>query len=112
MNNSSIFDNYVFLTICEITYETFKDSGFSTHANYCRTLGSSLNDNVLLKKEKRTILAIMDELEALFSMTHEESSMYIVRYFNEGQYNNFETSVRLTKECFPLSVIVNGDILA
>lgn len=47
--DKNIYDNYVYMAICETTLFMYKQSNFSTHSGYCRTFKSSLNERGYFK---------------------------------------------------------------
>ena len=97
----SKFDNFVFMTICELTLETYKETQFSTHSNYCRNMALNIKDNTLAGKQINHMSLIYNILFDIFSMDSKEASDYIVRYFYEEKFLQFEMVVRTTNEYFP-----------
>lgn len=111
--DKNIYDNYVYMAICETTLFMYKQSNFSTHSGYCRTFKSSLNDmkgdisNLSLGNYIK-IIEIISVLETVFSMDSKTMGEYIMDYFNEEKYLIFEKPVSAIKVFFPNSSIVEN----
>lgn len=97
------FKNYIFLTICEVSVELFEKTEFQTYANYCRMMNMSLKDNNLSRREKSDLIIISERVDKIFSLGKKLTAEYIVSYFDSGRHLDFERSVRLTKEFFPIT---------
>lgn len=114
--NKTIYDNYVYMTICEVTLHMYKQSNFSTHLGFCRVFKSSLVDykrdvSKLNYGEYIKIYEIIKVLEIVFSMDTETMGGYIMDYFNEEKYLIFEKPVLAMKVFFPNSSIVGNEKL-
>ena len=106
--NKKIYDNYVYMAICEATLEMYKITKFPTHFGYCRTIKLCLMDERIsvqdnYKKIKNVILA----LENLFSMDPKIMGEYIMDYFIQEKFLIFEKPVLAMKAFYPNSSIVD-----
>jgi len=97
------YENYIFLTICEVSLDLFRKTDFQTYSNYCRTMNMSLKDGKLSKREKSDFIEISNMVDKIYSLGYDLCAQYIVAYFDSNRCQDFEMSVRLTKEYFPLS---------
>ena len=97
------FDNYVYLTICEISLELFKKTKFSTYVNYCRTMSKSMESPPLDKRELGDVMRIVLELGLIYNLDIDTSVNYIKDYFSSDRCNDFEKCVYLTRKQFPFS---------
>jgi hypothetical protein len=95
------YNNFVYLTICEVTLKTYKRTGFSTHGSYCRWMGISLNDEKVSSLVKLHVSIISEVLKNIFAMDAKTSGVYIADYFLQNKYVVFENVVRATKEFYP-----------
>ena len=95
------YNNFVYLTICEVTLKTYKRTGFSTHGSYCRWMGISLNDEKVSSLVKLHVSIISEVLKNIFAMDAKTSGGYIADYFLLNKYLIFEKIVRATKEFYP-----------
>jgi hypothetical protein len=100
---NEIYRGYVYLTLCEISFELFRKTNFTTYSGYCSEMNQALKDNNLCKRDKTHIVAMVDGLEKIFSMGDELTSQYIIDYFDSGRCCDFERAVRNTKEFFPMT---------
>jgi hypothetical protein len=99
----SKYDNHIYLTICEASLELFKKSVFLTYLNYCRNLGSALNNDLLTKNQNRDIIKLIEVLDKIFTLSPEDTGKYIYDYFNLNieKLIEFEKSVKITQNVFP-----------
>jgi hypothetical protein len=97
----SKYDNFVYMTICEVTLVSYKDTGFSTHSNYCRDVAFNIKANTLSNKQKSHIALILKTLDKIYSMNPEDVGIYVANYFLEEKFLTLETVVRMTNEYFP-----------
>jgi hypothetical protein len=95
------YDNFIYLTICEITLKLHKQTGFNSHVSYCRWMGVSLSDARVINLVKNHTSTISDMLNNIFTMDAETSGIYIANYFILERYLIFENIVRATKEFYP-----------
>lgn len=94
------FDNYVFMTICETSFDLFKKSQFSTYVNYCKTLNLSLKSGILDRKETADIIKISSDLVLIYGFDDATCGKYIAEYFDCGRYGEFQKCVMITREFF------------
>lgn len=99
----NVYDNFVYLTICEISLPMMKRTNYSTYGAYCRGVGWGIKHGVLSGKEKDDIATIFGRLNLIFGMSNDETADYIDKYFSLDMFKNYERSVRLTKEYFPFT---------
>jgi len=97
------FDNYVYLTICEVSFELFKKTNFATYVNYCRTMSKSLETPPLDKREMGEVMMIVLELGLIYNFDTDTSVKYIKEFFASDRCLDFEKCVYLTKKSFPFS---------
>ena len=99
----SKYDNYIYLTICEVSLESYKDTNFSTYVEYCKQMSKSLMDGDISKRDRRDIEKVVNILDKVFSLSPEDTGGVIADYFSlpSDRHMIFEKAVRMTKECFP-----------
>ena len=95
------YDNFIYMTICEVTLKLYKQTGFSSHASYCRYIGVSLNDKKIINMVKNHVSTISDVLDNVFAIDAETSGIYIANFFILEKYIMFDKAVRATKEFYP-----------
>ena len=97
------YENHIYLTICEVSLETYKKSVFLTYVNYCRNMGRSLESELLTTSQNKDLIKIMDMLDIIFTLNTEDTGKYICDYFNQDLMKilEFEKCVKLTQELFP-----------
>jgi len=93
----SKYDNYIYLTICEVSFESFEKTNFATYTNYCRTFKSSLLDGNLSSYEKKCIIQVSDMLDKIYGMNIDMTSYYINEFFQLEKFIVFEKIVRTFK---------------
>lgn len=101
-NSSKKFDNYVYMSICEITLELFKKTNYITYKAYCNSIKDGLNKNIEFSSYG-DIVAICKRIDEIYSLDWELSGLYISNYFCDEKYLGFEKPVKLIQECFPVS---------
>ncbi len=94
------FDNYVFMSICEISLDLFDKSNFSTYLNYCKTLNLSLKSGILDKKETYDIINISNKLILIYGFDEKTCAEYIAKYFDCDRFLEFQKCVLITKKFF------------
>jgi hypothetical protein len=106
--SKKIYDNYVYMTICDVTLSMYKKTGYTTHLNFCKTLKASFMDTTnfgVYKYQNELINLITSALERIYCMDDETMGNYIIDYFNEEKYLIFESLVLTEKHFFPNSTI-------
>ena len=99
----NVYDNYVYLTICEVSLPMVNKKLYSTYGGFCRCLAWSIEHQLLSTTEKNMIYKIFSTLKTIYGMSDKEIGKYINEYFTKGLHVHFEKSVRLTKEYFPFT---------
>ena len=103
MSKSIKYDNFVYMTICETSFDLFKKTHFLTYRNYCQTLKLSIRDGKLSKKEMGDINHIADVLDKIYTMDRKSTGMYISDFFEKEKYLKFEKPVRYMIEFHPIA---------
>lgn len=99
------FNNYIFQSICEKSYELFSENSyFTTYLNFCDNLSDSIVLNNLNDKEKTMLADIVDYLILIYGMTYEETITYIFQFFLRKKYLIFMEPVIMIKSCFKNSM--------
>ena len=106
MSKSIKYDNFVYLTICEASFDLFKESNCMTYQNYCNLFKFSIQDGKLSKKEMSDIAFIIKFVDKVFSMDYETTAMYVKNFFILEKYKKFEMPVRYTLEFYPFSTVL------
>lgn len=102
MNPNKKYENYIFLTICEVSLELLQESLFSTYHNYCDNMNISLKTGTLTKKQNSELMFIANSLNKIYGLNAKETGEYIADYFDSGRYMELQKLVMLTKEIFPI----------
>jgi len=68
-------------------------------------MGISLRSNVLSSRDRKTLIAIYNRLDPIFSLSMDESAKYIIQFFElePDRLKDFELAVRMNNELFPLT---------
>lgn len=94
------FDNYIFYSICDKSYELYKKGHFRNYHSFCNTLKSSIILESFSSGEKALLFEINLYLKKLYGFDDDTIAYYTLRYFLGDKYRIFEETIRLTKECF------------
>jgi hypothetical protein len=98
-------DNYILLTICEVSLKQFKKSHYMTFVNYCVGMGHAIKSGNLGTKEKSDLTEIMSTLDKIYGLSNEEAGVYIADYFlfERDKIFQFEKAVRSVLEFYPIA---------
>ena len=78
----SKYDNYIFLTICEVSYKHYKFTNYSSYPEYCKGMSMVLNGVYTpAKSDKRMINDVIQLLDTVYSLSAEVTGKYIGDYF-------------------------------
>lgn len=88
------YRNYIYLAICEVSFEYFKKTKYSTYTNFCKGIRTSIEEDNLSTPEMKCLVKISEMLEKIYGMDEEMAGRYISDYFQLGDYILFETTVR------------------
>ncbi len=91
------FDNYVYLSICEITYKIYKSSHFMTYINYCKTLKVSIETNSIDNKETAQIIKVFNYLSKIYGFSDIESLDYLKKFLKLDTLIEFQKCVEAEK---------------
>lgn len=94
------YQNHIYLIICEVTIDLFKDTNFSTYSSYCSNMSACIKDGVLSVKQTKHICKIADVLEEVFYLDSRKSGVYISDFFCLEKYKIFELVVRQQREYY------------
>ncbi len=94
-------NNFVYNTICELSFDYFKKTNFSTFRIFCINFNNLLVINKLDYNETRFILSLLDLLWVCYGLNEKDGIQFIAKFFSEEHYIAFEKTVRFTKESFP-----------
>ena len=95
------YENYIYITICEVSLTLFKKTHYLSYKNYCKNMSKSLIGNDLSINEKSDLFIISEVIELIFSLPKEKISEYITNFFICNKFEKFEMIVRQTEELFP-----------
>ncbi len=96
-------DNYIYLTICEISMDLYSKTKFSTYTNYCRTMSKSIETADLDKREMSDMMKIVYMLGLIYGLDTNTSVDYIRNYFKSDRCNEFQKCILSMRTCFPMS---------
>jgi len=96
-------DNYIFLTICEISFDMYIPTNNKTYQDYCIEMCKSLNFGVLSRTQRNNCTAIFERLEKVYSMPTELTARYLYDFFHLPSEKHIELHnfVSLTNRLFP-----------
>lgn len=100
------FENFIYLSICDITMPMFKKTKFMTYINYCRYMHDSITNNNLSGIERDNFISIVNHLKLLYNLDDNEIMDYIINYFISDRVVEMQKIIMLTKEIFPIT----GDV--
>jgi hypothetical protein len=99
MNN---FDNYVFLSICEVTLKPYKaKTNYTNYVSFCKGMLTAIKSDTITRNQQEIVIAISDELQLLYALSIPEVEDYIVRFFESDRCGDFERVVYSTNFLFP-----------
>lgn len=88
------FDNYVYYSICEKSYEMFKLTGYSTYRNFCKNIKNEIDGESRLDNTTNHIFWNIGEyIKLIYGFEFDEAVGYIINYFLEEKYMVFEEPV-------------------
>jgi len=98
-------NNYIYLTICEVSMKEMKKTNYSSFISFCNGMSYSLTHDSLYFREKTTIINITNMLDIIYSMDDMLTANYIVGFFNleTELLSNFHRCVMETNEFYPMS---------
>ncbi len=99
----SVYNKLVYLTICEAAYSRFKAGKFLTFTSYCKNLHTSLGLNNLSYPEKQDLLYIIDMIDKIYCMPFDETNRFLVDFLVLDNIQEYEKSVRMTQEFYPIT---------
>lgn len=96
------FDNYVYLSVCEFTIETFKKSSYRTFSMYCKQLYHSINDNSFNRFETETMVYITDKLRLVYGLNDAEILYYLTSFYMMPveMIHQYQVCVETNIRCF------------
>ena len=98
------YENFIYLSICEITLPMAKLTQYSNYVYYCKGMGNSLRGNGKLSiREQKDFLAIADYLKLVYGLDINDRWLYIKKYFDSDRFMEFQQIVTLTNELFPFT---------
>lgn len=99
------FNNYVFMAICELNFKLFKISTFSNFLafhNQHKLIFKDLTSKRLITtsdfdKINKLFNQIINELDLIFNIGHEEACMFILEYYDldDDKINEMYKSINL-----------------
>ena len=95
MEKSTVFDNHVYMIICEVTLTLYLESYCSNYLSYCILFGNSLEHDTLSPRQSIHFTKVDAVLVRLFNMSVVERNNYFIDYFLLKKYLVFELPVRL-----------------
>jgi len=101
----SVYNNLVYLSICDAAYDRFKKTNFLTFSNYCKNLSTSIALKNLSYKEQQDLYYIIDTIDKTYCMGHDETNQYIKDFLNLDNIFDYERCVRFEEEYYPNSKI-------
>lgn len=94
------FENYIFLTICEKSYELFKKTKFMTFIAYCNNFKNCFKLTKFSENELSDINNMVFFIQKIYALKLDESFSYVRNFFIFDKYIIFEESSRLTMEYY------------
>jgi hypothetical protein len=94
------FDNYIYYSICEKSYELFEKSNYLTYSSFCNGIKNAIELNNFSYDENRRIVDILSYISLIYGLKYSEIGEYIHNYFMGDKFLTFEEPVRLIKEYF------------
>lgn len=98
-------NNYIFLTICEISLKHFKESLYSTYSSYCAGFRTSIYTGNFSFRERANFVELADNLELIYGLNDEEIYTYIEYYFNQDAdvFSVYQRATMMMVEYYPMS---------
>lgn len=86
------YKNYVYMTICEISYECSLEYHKVNYRyqNYCQEFKLALDNGFLTKRQCKDILKITSIVEKIYGLREEEIAILISEYFNKKNLRDYE----------------------
>jgi hypothetical protein len=98
-----VYQNYIYLFICECLLEQFEKSNAVTFSNYCNLLLYSIRDKKFSSVELMNMKNLIDRLVMVFALNDVEINYYINTFLDEKRYLKLEKGVRVSKSVYPFS---------
>jgi|688.fasta_scaffold1514003_2 hypothetical protein len=89
----SKLDNHVFLIICEISYEQFKNTKFQNYINHCNLLKTALASQEIGNNQKKQISSLVNILMNVLGFDINTASEYVALFYYEDKFHVFESIV-------------------
>ncbi len=90
------FKNYVYMTICEISYEccleVYKVN--YQYQKYCHDFKLALDNGFLTKSQCKDIIRISSIVEKIYGLGEKEIAILISEFFNKGNLIEYEKVLR------------------
>lgn len=103
----SKFDNHVYMTICESSYELFEKTRFGTYQNFCWTIKNEIRTSTLTKTSEQRLCYVSMVIEKLFAFDPPTGMQYVIDFFYKEKYAVFEVPVRYMIEYYPMNDGIN-----
>ena len=109
INNSPVdanklkFDNYVYMSICEITLDLYVDFEYYSYNFFCSWIKEiilKINFTKLTSKEWKVISTLTKKISDVYSLDEKTVGEYVTKFFFERKYLELEKSVYFTKKAF------------
>jgi hypothetical protein len=96
----SKFENYIFLTICEKSYELFKTTKYMTYVAYCNIFKVCFKLGKLSYVESSHISEIINFIKKIYDLEIDDALKYTKDFFMLDKHLIFEESSRLTMKYY------------
>lgn len=95
------FDNHVYYSICEKSYEIFMEkTNFQTFSAFCSAFKNSFALMDISQKEIINMMEIRRYIQTIYGFEYTEALEYVIDFFREERYLIFIKSVLFMNEYF------------
>ena len=97
------FENYIYLSICEMLISTIGETKCSGLYGYCNSIKFDLNNCDLNGKPLtyiRLYIRIFEYLKLVYGLDESECSYYLYKFIDDDKYKVFEKPVMLLTKHF------------
>jgi len=102
-NRKIKFENYVYLSICEMLVNTIHETKCTDLYGYCNSIKYDLDNNAEGVKSFRYMALysnIYEYLKLIYDLDESECGYYLYKFINDNRYKDFEKSIMVLKKYF------------
>lgn len=92
---------HIYFTICDYSMIFYKKYSLSSsYINYCNYVKEQILNNKLVFNDSMVLIEVDVKLQKIFNLSPEQSVDYILQYFTEERYKDYEEIIMRTRELY------------